>query len=539
MFRSPLAIVDGAASGGSRKFTKHGLALGGVAAAIAAAGLFAASRDAAVAAAACDRTASPSTLSSQISAASAGQTICLEAGSYGTWAGTNKAVTLLAESGVSATMKINFASGDSGFTLDGLSGMGGNVRGGATNITVRNSTFTSTVDVQGTPGANIRFDGNRHEWPVTSSSGGPNAKFFVWSQTPRTSSGVTIANSRFANGDLDGVHVGNAAGVDVLGNVFYNICDSNGPNHADMLQTEGMAGGRIAGNLFQGDASCATQALTSYDSGTVGVMIEDNVIDVRRPWGIEWYSDRDSIIRHNTVVYYPASQCNFNTPCGRIDINRKTQDPAGTGTQVYDNLASVSFSTGSTGTQRNNLSAQNAVYTGPLNVWAGYKLAANSPVGRGAASDGLDLGPRITTGPVPTPTPTPTRTPTPTATPTRTPTPPPTATATPTPTATPTRTPTPTATPPADTPAQAIWTAPSGVRVGVPVTLDGSNSRGDGTLQCTWSFENSDGSYIWETLTGCRLTKSFVAADRKYVKLIVRDADGDVHSDRKSFVVSR
>ena len=55
-------------------------------------------------------------------------------------------------------------------------------------------------------------------------------------------------------------------------------------------------------NLFQGDASCATQALTSYDSGTVGVVIEDNVIDVRRPWGIEWYSDRDSIIRHNTVV---------------------------------------------------------------------------------------------------------------------------------------------------------------------------------------------------------------------------------------------
>src|SRR5687767_4771810 len=51
-------------------------------------------------AAACDRSATPSTLASQVSAATAGQTVCLADGNYGTWGGTNKAITLLAPEGV-------------------------------------------------------------------------------------------------------------------------------------------------------------------------------------------------------------------------------------------------------------------------------------------------------------------------------------------------------------------------------------------------------------------------------------------------------
>ena len=95
---------------------------------------------------------------------------------------------------------------------------------------------------------------------------------------------------------------------------------------------------RIAGNYVHAPGtSCETQGITSYDHGTNGVIIENNVVDVPRPWGIELYSDVNSIVRHNTVVYHPSSQCYFNTPCGRIDINRKSADPAGTGTQVYDN----------------------------------------------------------------------------------------------------------------------------------------------------------------------------------------------------------
>ena len=48
------------------------------------------------------------------------------------------------------------------------------------------------------------------------------------------------------------------------------------------------------------DGNCETQGITSYDHGTNGVIIENNVVDIPRPWGIELYSDVDSIVRHNT-----------------------------------------------------------------------------------------------------------------------------------------------------------------------------------------------------------------------------------------------
>ena len=74
--------------------------------------------------------------------------------------------------------------------------------------------------------------------------------------------------------------------------------------------------------------SCATQGITSYDGGTKGVVIEDNVVDVPRDWGIELYSDSGSIVRHNTVVWHSASYSEFYTG-RRHHLDRKTEDPAG------------------------------------------------------------------------------------------------------------------------------------------------------------------------------------------------------------------
>ena len=67
----------------------------------------------------CDRNATTSTFASQVSAATAGQTICLASGSYGTWSGTNKPITIRKQDGATATMKVAFTTGDSGFALDG------------------------------------------------------------------------------------------------------------------------------------------------------------------------------------------------------------------------------------------------------------------------------------------------------------------------------------------------------------------------------------------------------------------------------------
>jgi hypothetical protein len=150
-------------------------------------------------------------------------------------------------------------------------------------------------------------------------------------------------------------------------------------------------------------ATCTTQGITSYDGGTNGVLLEDNVIDIRRAWGIEWYADTNSIIRHNTLRYYPAG-CYGGAACGQIDINRKSADPAGKGTVVVDNIATaITVNNGSTVAARHhNLVRQGAAagdivgtpaFTGgtaPAS-YAGHMLATGSP-GENAASDGADTG---------------------------------------------------------------------------------------------------------------------------------------------------
>ena len=75
-----------------------------------------------------------------------------------------------------------------------------------------------------------------------------------------------------------------------------------------------------------------------------------------------------------------------------------------------------------------------------------------------------------------------------------------------------TATPTATPTPPADIAADALWTPPSGAKVGTAVTLDGSGSKGDAPITCTWTFENQAGTTVFETLTGCKLQKTFQTA---------------------------
>jgi hypothetical protein len=339
----------------------------------------------------CTLNATTATFVAQVSAAIAGQKVCLASGNYGTWGGTNKAITVAAASGASPQMDVNFGSGDSGFTLDGMTGMGGNIQG-TVNVTIKNSTFTDTLDIEG-PNTNLVLDNNTHNWNARY-GGGLNGKIFLGNTNHGTvsSPAVTIKNSEIKNGDLDGIHIGGGGGYLIVNNDFVNLCDV-GTNHTDNIQFQGGDNTRIAGNYVFGPPNCAGQGITSFDGGTVGVIIENNVVDMHRPWGIELYSDRNSIVRHNTVVWKSDADCDFNgITCGQIDIDRKSADPAGSGTHVYDNVANVSFTNGSTGTADHNVSGQNVVYVGPLTTHDGFLLSPASPVGRGAASDGTNAG---------------------------------------------------------------------------------------------------------------------------------------------------
>ncbi|MGH2975513.1 MAG: PKD domain-containing protein, partial [Solirubrobacterales bacterium] len=92
--------------------------------------------------------------------------------------------------------------------------------------------------------------------------------------------------------------------------------------------------------------------------------------------------------------------------------------------------------------------------------------------------------------------------------------------------------------PPPDTPPNAVWTAPEEATVGVPVTLDGTASSGDESLECTWSFENQSGAIVWETHTGCIIPFTFQIADTKYVELTVTNSSGESDTNRQSFPVT-
>jgi hypothetical protein len=363
-------------------------------------------RSPAVAAATCDRSADPSSFGSQVSAAGPGQTICLASGDYGTWQGTNKQITITAASGQTTTMRVSFGSGASGFTLEGLSGMAGTIFAGTSNVTIRNSTFVDQLDIEGAV-RNIVIDHNDFTYPVQSVPNSANSKIFLDTSGSSPGSAVTIKNNDIENGDLDGVHFGGGSGDLIIGNTFKNLCDRN-VNHTDNIQFEGGTQITIAGNYFYGPgptstSNCVAGGIVSYDGHTDGLLIEDNVVDVTRDWGIELYSDQNSVVWHNTVVWHPRSYSAFNSGDGHIDVDRKSQDPASTGTHVYDNIASVDFNNGSTGAEDHNVSGQSASYVGPLNTYDGFKLSSASPVGLKTATDGLDDGARISAAPGPTP----------------------------------------------------------------------------------------------------------------------------------------
>lgn len=164
----------------------------------------------------------------------------------------------------------------------------------------------------------------------------------------------------------------------------------------------GSEGPQIRGNYFENNE----QVLTAFDR-IANAVIEDNVFvsgPIGRPWQIEWYSDTGSIIRHNTLVYAP--RCAFNIVCGQIYLGHKPADPAGKGTIVVDNIATlISINDGSAAARINHNLVRSSPRPGDIfgsptfvggpspDTWNAFKLASTS-LGLDAATDGSDLGSR-------------------------------------------------------------------------------------------------------------------------------------------------
>jgi len=350
------------------------------------------------------------TLADAVTAASNGDLILFKTGSYGAWAGTNKTITLKAETGQTPTMSASWGSGDSGFTVDGFSGMGGAITGTAADITIKNSTFSTVLQVEKSTTAALLLDGNTH-WDIP--VGSVPARITVWG----TGDGVTIQNSLLGgvSGDPDGIRA-DGGNVDIIGNEFTQFRDV-GANHADPIQffdsDPNPQGNVVRGNYFH-DMDNISSYIMMADGGSNHI-IEDNVFAGRSMAhtgdAITWYSDTNSTIQHNTFEDSATGcgvQPSWSGSCGTMGLGWKSANNQGTGTVIKDNIISGVSNGGSGGTSLftatfnmspgSPLSGANNFTGTPTYVggatpdsYEDYCLAPGS-AGENAASDGLDAG---------------------------------------------------------------------------------------------------------------------------------------------------
>lgn len=342
----------------------------------------------------CDRFATPETLATQVREATADQVICLAAGDYGKWRGADRPLTLTSQGSAVARIALDFNTGVSGVTIDGLTITLGRIVNGARDITVRNSAFTGPLTIDNVQHANILLDNNTHININSCVTCTPAAIHLAWSS--EIFSGVTVQNSLFRGGNADGIQAG--TGLNILNNRFIDIAEHGYDElHTDAIQLIFAKGAIVRGNYIHRTAS----GIVAYD-GIDSAIIEDNVVDIANGrWGIELYADKGSIVRHNTLLY--RTTCAY-APCGHIILSRKPKDPAGVGTIIENNIATViTMSNGSKAAiNRNNMLVGGATihnfvgkptYKGGAApaTYAGFELAAGS-MGKGRATGGLDVG---------------------------------------------------------------------------------------------------------------------------------------------------
>jgi Bacterial Ig domain/Bacterial Ig-like domain/Right handed beta helix region len=345
-------------------------------------------------ASAADIHATPSTFASAVSSAQAGDRILLATGSYGTWSGTNKAITVKNEDGATPTMKFAFGSGDSGFTLDGMSGMSGDIDSGANHITIKNSAFNDTTTIQGVTNGAILFDHDTFN-NINATNGGPPARIWLPGSTPHPS-GVTVQNSQLIGGSTDGIQAGTA--LTILNNEFANIVHGScGSCHTDNIQLFGGqaddgVGSTIKGNyLHDGETG-----IVQFDGGG-GHDIEDNVIARMSIFGMDFGGDDNSKIIHNTQFQSTGNGLDMTSKAGQNSVGEIIKD------NVLKNIAlSDSDSSAQPAVNTNNMLQSGASspnfngtpqFVGGSNptTYAGFALASGSP-GTGRASDGSDVG---------------------------------------------------------------------------------------------------------------------------------------------------
>jgi hypothetical protein len=270
---------------------------------------------------AADIHATPATFASAVSSAQAGDRVLLATGSYGTWSGTNKAITVMNDAGATPTMKFAFGSGDSGFTLDGMSGMSGDIDSGANHITIKNSAFNDTTTIQGVTNGAILFDHDTFN-NINATNGGPPARIWLPGSTPHPS-GVTVQNSQLIGGSTDGIQAGTA--LTILNNEFANIVHGSCSScHTDNIQLFGGQADDGVGSVIKGNyLHDGETGIVQFDGGG-GHDIEDNVIARMSIFGMDFGGDDNSKIIHNTQFQSTGNGLDMTSKAGQNSVGEIT-----------------------------------------------------------------------------------------------------------------------------------------------------------------------------------------------------------------------
>lgn len=335
----------------------------------------------------CNLNATTSNFASQVSAAAAGQTICLASGNYGTWSGTNKAIVITKQTGATPNMNLDFNTGDSGFTVDGINIGSATIMNGASNITIKNVDFSDTLLIDGVTNSNILVDNSTFMNQNNNSDCSARPARIHLAYYSSTPSGVTVQNSIFDGGNKDGIQT--ATGMTIRNNIFRNIREKSASDcaHTDAIQGVGASNMVVTGNLFHNNAD----GVVEFEESTNWVVTHNACYSIDRGACITLYSDRNSTVEHNTAKGMNA-----------LELDRKSANRTGSGTIFRNNVGGLSANSGSsTSVNTNNLysgaSSPNIngspIFAGGANptTWAGFKLATGSP-GTNAGSDGKNVG---------------------------------------------------------------------------------------------------------------------------------------------------
>lgn len=348
-----------------------------------------------------------------ITNATAGDTICLNSGSYSavsphsiTKAST---VTIRSTTGVGAVLADLSILDDHKLTFDHLtiSSAGLDFAGGTScDVTISNSVINGgnlVVNKSGnTCSTNVIELNTFTNWTSDGFEGA-----ITVNRNPATGTGgnLTIRNNTFSGGGCaDGVHItGGADGVTIgPGNIFQGLLQGGCSVHVDAIQNVDGGHLTVTGNYFKNN----TIYLGFYDIGN-NVTITNNVFDT--PNGAGQHFQMGGIITM-TMAHNTFKDCD-------IAVGTKIANPQNSGWVFKNNLLnnSVFESAGDQpgcgagcavsytlldGTSSSYLTGTNMISGSPTftggaspTTWAGFRLTSGS-LGHAAGDDGFDMGSR-------------------------------------------------------------------------------------------------------------------------------------------------